>query len=172
MDLLGWSTLAAAVVAIPLVGFYLALRQDEVRWHREKRAELYIDLLAEAYAEREWMTRRLTEAEMGQLTADDEHGEDRMADWRQAADALPDTRMPPDERALLGARMAGYASPKVTRLFNDLTRVGVPLLAAPAHPAISRAQVGMAFDALENQIRTELRRSRRRWWERRARTST
>jgi hypothetical protein len=51
-----------SAVAVALVGFWLALKQDKAGWAREKRSELYIDLLAEAYAEQQWITRTMTEA--------------------------------------------------------------------------------------------------------------
>ena len=40
-------------------GWFLAgLRQDKIRWARENRAELYIDLLAEAHAAHQWMLKK------------------------------------------------------------------------------------------------------------------
>jgi hypothetical protein len=45
----------ATIIAIwvPWVAFRLALRQDQARWLREQRAQLYVDLLTEAHAEKE-----------------------------------------------------------------------------------------------------------------------
>jgi len=55
-------TLAPSAVAIvvPWLAFQYALRQDRQRWSRERRAEVYIDLLVEVSAERYWLARQLT----------------------------------------------------------------------------------------------------------------
>jgi len=42
-------------VTVPWMTFRLALRQDQARWLREQRAELYVDLLTEAHAETQWL---------------------------------------------------------------------------------------------------------------------
>lgn len=63
---------AAAV----FVAYQAGVHQDRKRWYRERRAELYIDLLVEAYAEKEWclmtMSRREMTAEFGELDERDE----------------------------------------------------------------------------------------------------
>src|SRR5262245_63576236 len=64
-----WVGIVVAVVAVPGVGFWLTLRQDSVRWYREKRADCYIDLLVEANAEREHMQYEFTRQEMAQIDA-------------------------------------------------------------------------------------------------------
>jgi hypothetical protein len=69
------STMSAALIA--LLGFWLALGQDKRRWHREKRSELYIDLLAEAYAEEQWIVKELTAYEIREIA--DPDGTDRVA---------------------------------------------------------------------------------------------
>ena len=66
------STTSALLVAI--IGFWLALRQDKVRWVREKRSELYIDLLAEAHAEEQWMVNRLTAREIREIAGPRRNG--------------------------------------------------------------------------------------------------
>jgi hypothetical protein len=51
---LGAALLAAIVaVTVPLVTFRMTLRSDHVRWARDERAKLYIDLIVEAVAEYE-----------------------------------------------------------------------------------------------------------------------
>jgi hypothetical protein len=42
---------AAIKVTVPWVAFRLTLRQDQARWLREQRAQVYVDILVEAYAE-------------------------------------------------------------------------------------------------------------------------
>jgi hypothetical protein len=102
------SVLVATIiaVAVPVMTFHLALRQDAIRWLRERRAELYVDLLAEAHAEQQYLEF---------ATADEE--------TRAAAQdhfTATDTRLPPLERARLGARGTIFASQTVNRLFNRM----------------------------------------------------
>jgi hypothetical protein len=160
-----WAISGAVVVAV--IGFWLALRQDEVRWSREKRSELYIDLLAEALAEKEALLDRMTEAEMRASGArDGGDGQAAVDDWRSRSVPLSDTRLDPKARALLGARMAAYASTDVIRLFNSIG-AGIPLLVnsnAEAHGHKVRAE--LAFLALERRIRTELMSVQRPWRQR------
>jgi len=51
------AALLATIIAVivPVMTFRLALRQDQSRWIREQRADLYMDMLTEAYAEQEWL---------------------------------------------------------------------------------------------------------------------
>jgi hypothetical protein len=46
---------AIIAVTVPWQAFRLALRQDQARWLREQRAQLYADLLTEAYAEQQYV---------------------------------------------------------------------------------------------------------------------
>jgi hypothetical protein len=59
---IGSAIIASIVaVAVPWFTFRLALRQDQQRWLREQRSQLYVDLLTEAYAEERYSnTRRRT----------------------------------------------------------------------------------------------------------------
>src|ERR1700750_1672316 len=84
------STGLAAIIAVvvPWMAFRLALRQDQARWLREQRAQLYVDMLTEAYAEQQYFQN---------ATADDETRE-RMREH------FTDLRLAPVERARLGAR--------------------------------------------------------------------
>lgn len=146
VDWLGWAGLVATAVVVPVVGFWLALRQDKLRWAREKRAELYIDLLAEAYAEKEWMLGELHRrelAEIGPIQDDNRFP------------ALPDTRMEPRARALLGSRMAAFSSPGVRGAFNELSR-SFPLLPVMGSSPAARLGVEKAFSDFEVLIRREL----------------
>ena len=59
------STSVAAVIAIavPWVSFRLTLRVDHKRWLREQRAQFYVDLLTEAYAEQQWLEQDVADDE-------------------------------------------------------------------------------------------------------------
>jgi hypothetical protein len=87
---------AIVAVSVPWMTFRLALRQDQVRWLREQRAQLYVDLLTEAYAEQQYFEYEI---------ADDDTRE-RMRGH------FVDLRLPPMERARLGARGTIFASQK------------------------------------------------------------
>jgi hypothetical protein len=176
MDSGQWLTLVTLVVLVPLVGFWLALRQDSVRWYREKRADLYIDLLAEAHAERMMMDERSARDEIAQIeleSSDPARATDAVAEFD--AMGFPDTHLPPLERALLGARSAAYASDEVIRRFNRLGRLGLlPGLAPRFAPLMQRVEAATAFAELEEQIKRELRRYaplRERWRSSRSRAS-
>ena len=41
----------SVAVIVPWVTFRFALRQDHIHWIGDQRSELYVDMLAEAYAE-------------------------------------------------------------------------------------------------------------------------
>ena len=88
----------------------VAKSQDgaRARWLREQRAQLYVDLLTEAYAEQQHFE---------YTTADDESRE-RMREY------FVDLRLPPLERARLGARGTIFASRAVNQAFNRLGREG------------------------------------------------
>jgi hypothetical protein len=94
MDAGTWVALAAALLAtvvavvVPWATFRFAMRQDQVRWVREQRSELYVDILVEAYAEQEWL--KLETA--------------RESLQERARKSFTDKRLPPVERARLGAR--------------------------------------------------------------------
>jgi hypothetical protein len=132
-------------------------REHEHRvWARDKRADLYIDVLAEAHAEQEWIMHELTALEMRGIGDQQAEGEQTEAEWREwsAAHPLPDTRLPARERALLGARLA-FASREVITLLNAHRQCG-PLGAQPHMAPGLKMRAGLAFDALEQQIRREL----------------
>ncbi|HEY3090765.1 MAG TPA: hypothetical protein VGJ59_22165 [Jatrophihabitantaceae bacterium] len=133
-----------SAVGVPVLTFRLALRQDQVRWLRERRADTYVDVLTEAHAEREWFRYE---------TADDDVRE-RMRMY------FTDLRLPPLERARLGSRGTIFASRGVNRLFNGFQGVlARESLTRPRHEADRSAtlvQVADAFDELQDAIRHEL----------------
>lgn len=152
--------MVVAVMAVPGVGFWLAIRQDSVRWHRERRADLYIDLLVEADAERKQMLVAFTRHEMAEIDRECAGGADRFPSAVEEFDAVTalhqDTHLGPLDRALLGARANAYASRKVIRLFNELQLVGMPTTRAKS-PTVSKWRADQSFTALEDQIKRELR---------------
>src|SRR5215469_3817623 len=83
-------------LTVPWITFRLALRQDQIRWLREQRAQLSVDLLAEAHAEQKWLQYAL---------ADDGTRESLREHF-----AATDTRLPPLEPARLGARGTSFGS--------------------------------------------------------------
>lgn len=92
------SAIAAVIaVAVPWLTFRLALRQDRARWLREQRTQPYADLLTEAYAEQQYF----------EYDVADEETRERMREY------FVDFRLPPTDRARLGARSAILASPTV-----------------------------------------------------------
>jgi hypothetical protein len=136
---------AIVAVSVPWMTFRLALRQDQVRWLREQRAQLYVDLLTEAYTEQQYFEYEI---------ADDDTRE-RMRRH------FVDLRLPPMERARLGARGTIFASQTVNRLFNRLQgeALNITLTAWPRHEGdrlVARLRVGEAFDELQAAIRREL----------------
>jgi hypothetical protein len=135
---------------------YLAgVRQDSRRWLRERRAELYVDVLVESYAEKQWALGVLAEREIADVEEDSERRREAVAEWREDYDRLiPDLRLSPTERARLAARMDAYGTGEVARLFGQIERgILFPLREGRyAQPF----EVEAAFDAAQVQIRREL----------------
>jgi hypothetical protein len=131
-------------VVVPWLTFRLALRQDQARWLREQRAQLYADMLTEAYAEKEYLQ---------YVTADDQARERMRAHFT-------DLRLGPQERARLGARGTIFGSKTVNASFNRLQAEGqaIMLSAQPteAQQLLVRVKVGGALDQLQAAIRREL----------------
>ena len=140
------ASLLAAIIAVvvPWVTFRFALRQEQARWLREQRAQLYVDMLTEAYAEQQYFQN---------ATADDETRE-RMREH------FTDLRLAPVERARLGARGTIFASRTVNERFNQLQADGQAIMLSP-QPAEARqllvcVQIGRSLDELQAAIRREL----------------
>src|ERR671910_493661 len=85
-------------VVVPVLTFRFALRQDRERWLRDRRTDLYVDLLTEAHAERQYLEDEI-------LLDPGEHDEDG-----GGARHLVDLRLPAFDRARLGARGTAYGS--------------------------------------------------------------
>jgi len=138
---------AVVAVAVPLMTFRFAMRQDHVRWVRDQRAELYVDMLAEAYAEQEWLKLE---------TAPPETQE-------KARQTFTDTRMGRVERARLGARGAILGSRPVNQLFNQVSSEAFRLLLSSriegnpdAIQLLVDIRLGGRIDELREAIRREL----------------
>jgi len=136
---------AIVAVVVPLVAFRLALRQDQVRWLRERRADTYVDMLTEAHAERQWFEYD---------TADDDTRA-RMSEY------FTDLRLPALERARLASSGTIFASRDVNTLFNRMQGVFFEesMVRPPRHEgdrAVTRVRVGRVFDELQTAIRGEL----------------
>lgn len=132
-------------VAVPWFTFRLALTQDGLRRLHDQRAQLYVDLLTEAFAEQKYFDYDI---------ADDE----------TRARMLPhfhDLRLPPLERARQGSQANIFASAAVIRLLNVLLgqALGATLIGRPKNEAerlMARLRVGEAVDALQAQVRREM----------------
>ncbi|MEV6871600.1 hypothetical protein [Amycolatopsis sp. NPDC051128] len=128
------------------MSFRLALRQDHGRWLREQRAELYVDLLTEAYAEQQWIEMHMADEEVRE----------------RFGSHYTDLRLPPLERARLGVRATMYGSRTVNALFNRIPAEafwGRPLGSPPddGDRIAMRVRVGAIGDALQDAIRREMR---------------
>src|SRR6516225_2713775 len=100
------------------MAYRLTLRQDAIRWLRERRAQLYVDLLTEAHAE---------QAYLAFVTSSDTAREQMREVFAET-----DTRLPPLERARLGANGTVFASPKVRGLYELLFAEAWPVELYPA----------------------------------------
>ncbi|MEV0267532.1 hypothetical protein AB0H43_02025 [Hamadaea sp. NPDC050747] len=145
-----WIALAAVVVSgivavtVPRLTFRLALKQDEARWLREQRAQLYVDVMTEAYAEQLWFEYHLIPQRS-----------------REGIRLPADLRLKPFERAQLGCRMWIIGSREVNRRFNAIFPVMFDAdLRSDEFPeynqVISRVKFGEAMDALHAAIRREM----------------
>jgi hypothetical protein len=142
------AALLATIVAVfvPWFTFRFAMQQDRVRWIREQRSGLYADMLAEANAEKEW----LEFAVAGKET------QDRLRELG----GFTDKRLPPVERARLGAKGTIFGSQAVNQLFNELGAEAHRLLLTQDDPdaiqMMVRVKLGWAMDKLEQAVRREL----------------
>lgn len=152
--LIGGIVTVLSAVLVGWLGFRYAIRQDERRWSREQRAQLYIELLAEASAELDDLQYRLVDRELRAMG--DEGGVHR---------AGTDDRMGSRDRRLLGGRAAAFASREVIRRWNRFSGLGGRALLARGWETSYQPALGMAFDDLEAQIRHELEAERLTWYE-------
>jgi hypothetical protein len=135
---------AIIAVVVPWVTFRLALRQDQARWLREQLAQLYVDLLTEAHAEQEYFHYAM---------AADEDKERMRKYWT-------DLRLPPLERARLGARGTIFASRTVNHSFSQVLAQGQAIMferqMGEGRKIVVRMRIASAMAELETAIRSEL----------------
>jgi hypothetical protein len=142
------STVVAAIIAIvvPWMTFRFALRQGREQWIREQRSQLYVDMLTEAQAEQEWLQYVMADDKTQQMARD--------------SGAYTDKRLPPLERARLGAKGTIFASQPVNRLFNQIGAEGFKVTLSGAEPDAAqmmvRVQLGRIMDELQAEVRREL----------------
>lgn len=138
---------AIVAVSVPWFTFRLALRQDQQRWLRKQRSQLYVDLLTEAYAEERYLE---------YVTADPATQNRTKQLFKEI-----DVRLPPLERALLGSRASIFGSSTVNSLFNQISSVNVQLMMMPsdepeAKAMVARIEIGRIRDELHQAVRREL----------------
>jgi hypothetical protein len=100
------------------MAYRLLLRRDAIRWLRERRAQLYVEMLTEAYAERYYVTFATSS--------------DSARELMRESFAATDARLPPLERARLGASGSAFASHKVHGLYDLLFAEAWPVTVNPA----------------------------------------
>ena len=135
---------AATIIAVivPWMTFRFTLRQDQARWLREQRAQLYIDLLTEAHAERQYLIYAIAADEARERT-------------RQH---YTDLRLPPLERARLGARGTIYGSKTVNQLFNRLEGEGLIATLRPQMDMGQQTVVIVQIDGTMEELNAAIRR--------------
>ena len=136
---------SAVAIFVTWLTFRYALLREQRQWSREQRAQVYVDLLVEASAEQTWLEYELSQADM--------RPEDRTP--------FPDHRMNDRERRRLGARVLAYGSEEVIKRHNRFSTEGswaIPPYGGKdeAQRQSGRVHTGLAFAALEAQIRLEL----------------
>ena len=142
--LISTAVAAAIAVGVPRISFRLTQQLDHKRWLREQRALFYVDLLTEAYAEEQWLE---------QDVADDET-RDRLQRH------FPDLRLPPLERARLGARGNMFSSRAVNALLGRLQAEA--FWSAPTgrldegQRTVLRVRIGRIQDELNSMVRREM----------------
>lgn len=131
-------------VVVPFLAFQFAVRQEKVRWLREQRAQYYVDLLAEAYAEKQHLEYEL---------ADEETREHMSANY-------VDLRLPQAERAKLGARGNVLGAAAVNRAFNRIQAIAFQSTLSPhaglVDPITRRMRLEGALEDLQAAIQKDL----------------
>jgi hypothetical protein len=122
------------------------LRRDAMRWLREHRAQLYVDMLMQARAEQFYLS---------VVTGSD------TARMREVF-AETDTRLPQLERARLGANASVFASPTVRGLYELLFAEAWPVEVYPGRFRSDEARIRVlartagSLADLEAAVRREL----------------
>src|SRR5689334_10644917 len=128
--------------------YRLNLRRDVIRWLREQRAHLYVDMLTQAHAEQFYLSF---------VTSSDTAREQMREVFAET-----DTRLPPMERSRLGARGSVFGSPQVRGLYDLLMAAAWPVSVNPGRfrSDVERMRVlgrtARILGELEAAIRREL----------------
>jgi len=99
------------------MAYQLNLRRDAIRWLRAHRAQLYVEMLLQARAEQFYLS-FITSSDIAR-------------EGMREVLAETDTRLPPLERALLGANGSVFASPEVRGLYERLFAEAWPVEVNP-----------------------------------------
>ena len=130
------------------MAYRLTLRQDAIRGLRERRAQLYVDLLTEAHAEQAYLA----------FITSSEQAREQMRE----VFAATDTRLPPLERARLGAQGSVFGSQQVTGLYDLLMAEAWPVSLYPGRFRADEARMRVLartaglLGELEVAVRREL----------------
>jgi hypothetical protein len=147
-------------VAVPVWTFKRTLQLESIKWVRDKRAELYIDILTEAYAEKLWFLEEMTHLEIALVGVEDGGDRPRSTPSTNQGRTFVDLRLEPTERARLGSRQALFAGEQVSRAYSafnaELLRGALfrPRRDGDAHTAKVRAE--QLFADLEAAVRREM----------------
>ncbi|PWR08994.1 hypothetical protein DKT68_13465 [Micromonospora acroterricola] len=145
-------------VAVPVWTFRRTLELERIKWVRDQRAQLYIDMLTEAYAEKQWFLDLMTRHEIALIEA--REGDELRGPSRADFPPSPDLRLGPVERAKLGARGSVFASPDVAKAFNTfsaaLGRVSLIPPRSDGETHMAKVQADQLFDVLSDTISSEL----------------
>lgn len=157
----GAALLAAVVsIAIPVWTFKRTLQLDRIKWVRDQRAELYIDILTEAYAEKQWFLDEMTAHEIALIGVDGDDDERRPAPPATRDRRIPDLRLGPVERARLGSRQAIFAGEPVSRAYNafnaELLRSSISRPRRDGDAQMAKVRAERLFADLEAAVRHEM----------------
>lgn len=165
MDTANALALASAVLAtlvaicVSWLAFRFALRQEQVRWLREQRTQLYVELLAEANSQVSWASHTRLERSQAQYGVRMEPGEmDELDGEEDEPDpCADDPRLTPQEKRLLWARANVFASDAVVELWGK-TRFDewADLLEGGTRVGRNEAELHLAYLELITTIRAEL----------------
>jgi len=134
--------------AVPCMAYRLTLRRDAIRWLRQRRAQLYVDMLMQAHAEQFYL---------GFVTSSDTAREQMREVFAET-----DTRLPPREAARLGANGSVFASPEVRGLYELLFAEAWPVTVNPGRFRTDEARMRVLgrtagiLGELEVAVRREL----------------
>ena len=141
IPIVGLIVSACVAVGVPYLTFSHSRKLERVRLLGVERFRLYVDALTEAHAEMTWLEDRVYTT----VYANEE-----------MLPAPPDTRLPPKERARLGARMAAIAESPILLAWNRFDSLAMQYLLSTRTEADLprfRMEMNTAADALQTAVR-------------------